>query len=126
MKRVCGYTFMTPKELIDFMFEKKIRELDFTLDEDMEAISEGEEPTAWYGIKLFNLFDDSEFADVMLLGYHGGGTDRADLLNGWDENGHEVESEADAKRFAVYILETYTFAEACDGRVLCVDYDIDE
>lgn len=126
MKRVCGYTFMTPKELIDFMFEKKIRELDFTLDEDAEAIREGAEPTFWYGIKLLNLFDDSEFADVMLLGYHGGGTDRADLLNGWDENGHEIESEADAKRFAVYILETYTFAEACDGRVLCIDYDIDE
>lgn len=126
MEMVRGYTFMTPKELIDFMFEKKIRELDFTLDEDAEAISEGEEPTFWYGIKLLNLFADSEFADVMLLGYHGGGTDRADLLNGWDENGHEIESEADAKRFAVYILETYTFAEACDGRVLCVDYDIDE
>ena len=56
MEKVCGYTFMTPKELIDFMFEKKIRELDFTLDEDMEAISEGGEPTAWYGIKLLNLF----------------------------------------------------------------------
>lgn len=126
MKRVCGYTFMTPKELIDFMFEKKIRELDFTLDEDMEAISEGEEPTAWYGIKLFNLFDDSEFADVMLLGYYGDGTDRADLLNGWDANGREIETEEDAKRFAIYNIENYTFAEACDGRMLCVDYDIDE
>lgn len=126
MKMVRGYTFMTPKELIDFMFEKKIRELDFTLDEDMEAISEGEEPTAWYGIKLLNLFSGSEFADVMLLGYYAGGTDRADLLNGWDANGREIETEDDAKRFAVYNIETYTFAEACDGRMLCVDYDIDE
>ena len=126
MKRVRGYTFMTPKELIDFMFEKKIRELDFTLDEDMEAISEGAEPTGWYGIKLLNLFGDSEFPDVMLLGYYVGGTDRADLLNGWDESGRKIETEEDAKRFAVYNIETYTFAEAYDGRVLCVDYDIDE
>ena len=108
------------------MFEKKIRELDFTLDEDMEAISEGEEPTAWYGIKLFNLFDDSEFADVMLLGYHGGGTDRADLLNGWDENGREIITDEDVKRFAVNNIETYIDTVACDGSVLCVDYDIDE
>lgn len=126
MEKVCGYTFMTPKELIDFMFEKKIRELDFTLDEDMEAISEGGEPTAWYGIKLLNLFGGSGVADVMLLGYYRGGTDRADLLNGWDANGREIETEEDAKRFAVYNIETYTFAEACDGRMLCVDYDIDE
>lgn len=126
MKMVRGYTFMTPKELIDFMFEKKIRELDFTLDEDAEAIGEGAEPSAWYGIKLLNPFGGSGFADVMLLGYYSGGTDRVDLLHGWDENGREIETEEDAKRFAVYNIETYTFAEACDGRVLCVDYDIDE
>lgn len=126
MKRVRGYTFMTAEELINFMFEKKIRELDFTLDEDMKAISEGEEPRNWYGIKLLNLFDGSGFADVMLLGYYGGGTDKAVLLNGWDENGKEIETETDAKRFATYHFENYIFAETYSGRELCVDYDIDE
>lgn len=126
MKRVRGYTFMTPKELIDFMFEKKIRELDFTLDEDMEAINEGEEPSAWYGIKLLDLFNGAGFADAMLLGYYGGGTDRVDLLNGWDENGREIITDEDVKRFAVNNIETYIDTVACDGSVLCVDYDIDE
>ncbi len=126
MKRVRGYTFMTPKELIDFMFEKKIRELDFTLDEDAEAISEGDEPRAWYGIKLLDLFNGAGFADAMLLGYYGGGTDRVDLLNGWDENGREIITDEDVKRFAVNNIETYIDTVACDGSVLCVDYDIDE
>lgn len=126
MKMVRGYTFMTPKELIDFMFEKKIRELDFTLDEDMEAINEGAEPSAWYGIKLLDLFNGAGFADAMLLGYYGGGTDRVDLLNGWDENGREIITDEDVKRFAVNNIETYIDTVACDGSVLCVDYDIDE
>lgn len=126
MKSVRGYTFMTAEELINLMFERKIRELDFTLDEDEEEINEGGDPSIWYGIKLLNPFDGSEFADVMLLGYYGGGTDKSVLLNGWDENGKEIETETDAKRFATYHFENYIFAETYSGRELCVDYDIDE
>ena len=62
----------------------------------------------------------------MLLGYYGGGTDRVDLLNGWDENGREIITDEDVKRFAVNNIETYIDTVACDGSVLCVDYDIDE
>ena len=126
MKSVGGYTFMNAGELINFMFDKKIRELDFTFDEDEEEIAEGVDPTFWYGIKLINPFDDSEFADVMLLGYYGGGADKAILLNGWDENGREIKNEEDAKRFAISQLKRYIFAEADIDEILCVDYDIDE
>lgn len=110
------YKLVTAKEAVDIMFGSCFvnQALNFTFDQDLER-----EPSDWFGMKLTELFDESE--KVFTIGYYGGGcTECYDIFGLCDDTIHI----ASVKEFCVHKLQKYMdtwceFGKPCEK--ICVE-----
>ena len=80
------YKLMNAKEVVEEMFKRQDKFVDFTFDQEIDS-NEVWEPTGWYGIKLTTIFD--EYDGVLAIGYYGGGcTECYDIYECVDDIGN--------------------------------------
>lgn len=100
-----NYSFKTIKEVADELLALPPGEsIDFTFDTP-DDVTEGFEPSGWFGVKITTLFDEK--FGLLCFGYYGGG-------------GLRIEEIYDRKEIA-NILQRFCDDEACTNvKQLCV------
>ena len=104
MKKIKEYTFLTANELVEKLLYGEKKECNFTFNTESE-LSNGIEPTCWFGAKLFHLFDN-DFPNCLAIGYWGGGDTTIYNLE-WDDKAKYVTTIKQLEKILINHMQKY-------------------
>lgn len=112
------YVFLTAKELVEKLLYGEKKECCFTFNNESE-LSNGVEPSCWFGAKLLNLFDNP-IPNCLAIGYWGGGDTTVYNLE-WDEKAKYVTTVKQLERVLISRIQKYF----CDNGIkkVCMEQE---
>lgn len=106
------YKMLKAKEAIDYLFTTKDKSFDFTFDR--LDLDQHVNPSAWYGVKIVDIFDEKPYG-YFVMGYWGGGqTEGYDI---WGNVG-DADDIKEVKEFMARKLQSY-MNTWCDYNEVC-------